>query len=605
MAVVNLLKDPVRRLRRQGQSQLAARHPTRIRAAASGPVTGAALICLVGLLLAMAVVAFARDGWDLQRENVTTAQRVLVPVLLVQLSLSGAIFLAHRTLPRPVHKVLTGLWLLPLAVTALMVGGAGRSADGRVLFVWGVFGLALTLWVTSHYSREPLALILCYSGPLVLLAVWSAAGSDHEATETAALALTILAAASVAAVPGVLVARAVSDLPRVHRWASDAERWFAGRPVALLWLVGAKSVALMVYLAFVGWRFPELNFVPGNAPQWGMAVAGALFLIVPMRMARSRTLDETRVRLLAATVGVVIGAVLALIVPYLIGWIIWSTGSTVGSLTLVLLFGAAVAASRSATWSPKRRAAAVLLTPFAVLAGFLVPLSDPPVQSSAEVQLRWLAGLVAGTIALLVVGAIALQVAGKLTWRYAELWWVIRAAGFISLWVVLVTLLRKTGIGLAGVDIALTVMLVGASAWITRHPRSRLAALEVLALCALPAIVIYGPDLLAGAPAATQPWFAAAALAVPGATALWHHLGLDGGQMSAKHSAGLAGLGALYGMVGGSILLLGSTYIEAVPLLANTALDYLVLPLSILFIAILEARSPPGGFSSRPRAQTV
>src|SRR5512132_1197729 len=95
----------VRHWRRRGMSRLAARHPARILAAASPQPTVAAVACLAGLLLAVVVVALAGKGWSPSGQDVTRVQRLLVALLLVQLSLSGAVFLVQRTLPRTVHTV--------------------------------------------------------------------------------------------------------------------------------------------------------------------------------------------------------------------------------------------------------------------------------------------------------------------------------------------------------------------------------------------------------------------------------------------------------------------------------------------------------------------
>lgn len=579
----------VRRWGVQGQSMVAARHPKRVWAAASGPATVAAVTCLVGLLLALAVVVVAKSGWEVQRPSATTAQRVLLPILLVQLAVSGALYLVHQSVPRPVHTFMTVLWLLPLGLTALVVGGAGASSHGSVIAAWGLFGLALTLWILAGSLVGTLARTLCYSAPLLLLALWSAAGFSQTATETAAITVVIMAAAAIVAVPGVLVARAVSDIPRVHRWAGDAQQRIAGQPSAVLWLVVAKVVLLLAYLAFARWRFPQQDFVPGSPPQWGMAVVCALFVLLPMRMARSRTMDDVRVGRIARALGVVVATALVLPVCIAIGSVLWARGDVLGPLALVLLLGGAVAASRLPAWRRTPRAAAVLLVPLAALAGFLVPVLDPGGRVAEPFQIAWLvAGLVVG-------GALALVFAGWLAWRYGELWYVTRAVGFIGLWIVLVTVLKRTGIGLAGVDIALTVMLLAAAAWITRRPRTRLAAIEVLALCALPLIAIYGPDLLAGAPAATRPWLVAAALVAPGGAALWHHLGLDSGAMHAGHTAALAGLAAVYGLVASCILILGTASTEALSDLAEALLSYLVIPLAVLFIAMLEGRDPGDG----------
>ncbi len=589
----------VRHWRRRGMSRLAARHPARIMAAASPQPTVAAVACLAGLLLAVVVVALAGKGWSPSGQDVTTVQRLLVALLLLQLSLSGAVFLVQRTLPRPVHTVVTALWLLPLALTTLMVGGAGTSANESVLFIWGLYGLALTLWVISRFQSEPRALALCYGVPLVLLAVWSAVGPDPQTPRQAGLTAMFVAAAAIVLVPGMLVARGVSDLPRVHRWASGAELWFAGRSGAIAWLVGAKLALLMVYLGFARWRFPEQDFVPGSAAQWAMALAGALFVMVPMRMNRSRTLTVERLGRGAAAVGGVIGGALAFVVTLALGAVTLAGGRVWAALAVVLLFSFAAAAARSATPRVWRRAAMAMIIPVALIVGFLSP-SVTQAQPSAPMTLSW---LIKG---LLVGGSLGLVVVGWLAWRQGELWWGVRAVAFVGVWIVLLWILRRTGTGLAGVDIVLTGMLVAAAVWVRRHPRSRVVPIEVLALCALPVIVIYGPDLVAGGPAAARPMLVVIALAAPGAAALWRHIGLSSGEMSARHTAGLAGLGAMYAMVGACLLVLGTTSTETLSDLAQALLSFLVIPLSVLLIALLEGGRPPAGVSPHaPHTETA
>lgn len=583
----------VRHWRRKGASQLVARHPTRIRTAASAPASVAAGGCLAGCLLTLVAALVASQGWDPQQQTVTTAQRVLVPLLLVQLSVSGALFLAQRTLPRAGHTLMMGLWLAPLALTAVLAQGSGRVSERGALFLWGLYGLALALWMVARLGLGGLALTLCLSGPLLLLALWSAAGANPQATSAAALTVTIMAAAAIATVPGVLVARGVADLPRVHRWAGDVERWFAGRATAIFWLVGAKVGLLLAYLAFARWRFSGLSFVPGTAKQWGVAVACAVFLILPMRMARSRTLDVDRVRRVARTLGFIIGAAVAVPVGFAIGSVIVAQGHGWGATVAVGLLAVAVAASRNGRLNRKGWAVAALLPPAAVLGGYLVSDSAGAAATTAVITPTWLA------VRLSVGMGLALIMAAWLAWREGELWLGVRVVGFVSLWIALVTLLRWTGTGLAGVDIVLTVMLLATAGWIRRHPRSRIAAIEVLALCGLPVIVIYGPDLTAGAPGSARPWLAAAALAAPGVAALWHHLGLTRAEMSVRHTAGLAGLAALYGMLACAVLILGSSSAQILSVVAEYALTFLAIPLSVLLIAMLEGRKPVQGGGRR------
>ena len=248
------LRVLVRHWRLRGTTTLAARHPRRIRTVAATPATAAAAMCLAGLVLTVVVAVTAGPGWgDVAAPTVAT--RILVPFVLAQVAIGGALYLSLRTLSPTVHAVVSGLWLIPLVVTAVMAGGAGRGSNDTVLFVWGCIGLAMTLWVIGRFATGVMARFLCHGSPLILLALWSAAGPVPEATGTAGGAGTVFAAAALVVVPGYLVVRGIADLPRVHRWARHAQRWLAGG-ARLLWVIGAKVVLLALYLVYAQWHFP-------------------------------------------------------------------------------------------------------------------------------------------------------------------------------------------------------------------------------------------------------------------------------------------------------------------------------------------------------------